>query len=115
MADASMVMVLRSALCGGGLLILAGCAGPDRYVRMLGSPDPVERAQATSHLADMGSRGAIPHLIDRLSDEDHFVRVGAVSALRKITGRRFGYNARASQAQRDEAAGRWSDWWEREQ
>jgi len=104
-------MIGGRLLVGAGLLALAGCDPTGQYVRLLNSPDPADRAQATSKLAASNSQASVPHLIERLSDEDPFVRVGAAFALHQITGKDFRYDARAPRAEREQAIRRWEAWW----
>ncbi len=53
--------------------------------------------------------------VDALADENVFVREYAAQSLRRITRKRFDFNARASVQARSAAAERWSAWWSREE
>jgi hypothetical protein len=46
-------------------------------------------------------------LVDRLEDEDQGVRFFAISALDRLTGRRFGYRAHDPARARETAVERW--------
>lgn len=99
-------------LAGGAILVWAvGCTAADHYQRMLGSPDPAERAAAAGWLGTLGDPRAVPWLIDRLYDEDPVVRTQANRSLCRLTGQDFGYQPNAPPAQRRQAAQRWWDWW----
>jgi len=57
--------------------------------------------------AERKDRSAVPHIVDRLEDEDDGVRFFAILALDRITGERFGYDYAKSAAVRAAAVGRW--------
>ena len=50
---------------------------------------------------------SIPHLVDRLDDEDVAVRLAAILALERLTDHRFGYRYGASVEDRAWATARW--------
>ena len=50
---------------------------------------------------------SIPHLVDRLDDEDVAVRLAAILALERLTDHRFGYRYGASAEGRALATARW--------
>ncbi len=57
--------------------------------------------------AERGDRSAIPHIVDRLEDEDDGVRFFAVLALDRMTGKRLGYDYAKPAAERAAAVERW--------
>jgi len=65
-------------------------------------------------LKKVGNEAAIPPALKHLSDENEFVRQAAVEVLRTLTGKRFGYDARAPKAAREKAAAAWRAWYEEE-
>ena len=85
-----------------------GC-GPERVsVRhSMQSVDAASRIQAIQRAAIEGDSSSLPHLVDRLDDEDAAVRFAALMALERITGERFGYAYGASVERRAPATARW--------
>lgn len=49
-------------------------------------------------------------LVENLSDRDGAVRMFSAAALRKLTGRDFGYKPHGTIVEREEAVGRWRTW-----
>lgn len=90
------------------LLALGGCV-PDagRLHRELESFDPARRLRATKAVAESEDQRFIPALVDRLSDEDVAVRFGAILALERLTGERFGYNSWSPPEERQKAIESW--------
>lgn len=56
---------------------------------------------------ERNDHSSIPHLVDRLDDEDLAVRWSAIVALEKLTDHRFGYRCGASAEDRASATARW--------
>ncbi len=98
--------VLYAAAC---LLIDAyGCARVDRSSHSaMQSPIMGDRVSAVRAAAERGDRASVPHLVDRLDDEDAVVRFAAVVALERITGTRLGYRYGAPADERAAAVERW--------
>ena len=96
-----------------GLLIgvyQGGCMpSRDLYAR-LQDEDPIVRVGAIRQAGETKDSKSVSHLVDRLTDGDPTVRLFAIIALEKITGRRLGYKSYAPLAERVEAAGRWRQW-----
>lgn len=71
---------------------LPGCVGvaEPTWVRMQ-SPDSAERIAAIRAATRTRDAAVLPHLVDRLEDEDPAVRFAAILALEKLTGKRLGY------------------------
>jgi len=57
--------------------------------------------------AERGDRSAVPHIVDRLEDEDDGVRFFAILALDRMTGERFGYDYAKPATARAAAVERW--------
>ncbi len=57
--------------------------------------------------AERGDKAAVPHIVDRLEDEDDGVRFFAILALDRITGERFGYDYAKPVKERAAAVKRW--------
>ena len=65
------------------------------------------RRTAATELGERKVEAAVAPLLKTLDDGDATVREAGVGALRKITGRQFGYRSDASERQRAVAADRW--------
>ncbi len=92
------------------LLAPGGCAKPKFYRADIQSEDPGDRILAIRAAGEAGDRKAVPHLVDRLDDEDDGVRFFAILALERITGSRLGYHYAASSVERTEAVERWREY-----
>ena len=57
----------------------------------------------------------LPELVDALEDRDPAVRMFASVALRKLTGKDFGFKPHGSPAEREEAIRQWRVWIARDQ
>ncbi len=95
---------------------LAGCAptapaGGALYAR-LQSDSPFTRARAVVQAAEARDDGAIPYLVDRLTDSERSVRLFAIRSLQKLTGRTFGYRHYDPPDKRQKAVGQWRHWLE---
>jgi len=91
---------------------VAGCGapGPRNLARALQDEDPAVRIAACVAAARARDRSLLPLLVDRLDDPAADVRLFAITALRKITGRDFGYRHHAGPDERLEAIRRWRNW-----
>ena len=93
-------------------VVLVGCGGPRLTWRQkLDSSVGVERMQAVMMVGEQNKWRAIPHVIERLDDDDESVRLMSASTLQEMTGENFGYKAYAPEHERREAARRWRNWW----
>jgi hypothetical protein len=91
--------------------LLAGCEKrPRSIVARLQHEDPGVRIEAIQQAARRDHRPAVPFLVDRLSDSQSDVRFFAAIALRRMTGRDFGYAYYERPGQRQEAIQRWRAW-----
>lgn len=70
-------------------------------------PVPEARLGAIAAGPDASSAGEMRHLVENLSSDDPVVRLAAIGALRRRTGRTLGYRFDAPDAERDAAIGRW--------
>lgn len=89
--------------------LLFGCNDPLRPVGLadLNDPDTVVRVRAI-HWAGQESRDdAVGPLIEHLADDDASVRFYAIAALKRITGKDYGYDYKAGARDRAEAVKRW--------
>jgi len=108
-----MIRTLGLGLVAG--LLAVGCYQPGRDLGLLENPEPSIRALAASRLGSRGVRQAVPALIERLSDEDPFVRSCAVQSLREMTRQDFAYEPSVPADRRRDATRKWAEWWERQQ
>lgn len=74
------------------------------------SVNPVDRILGIRAAVERGDRSAVPHIVDRLEDEDDGVRFFAIIALDRITGERFGYDYAKPATERAAAVGRWREY-----
>jgi hypothetical protein len=86
---------------------LTACQSTSR--KELGSPNPLERAQAAVCLAEAGDAGAVHELVDLLEDSDRAVRMYAILALVRLTGADYGYKYYGTDLERAVAVRRWRD------
>jgi len=92
---------------------LARLADPGTVERIAGltkDRDPIIRANALRVLGRLANRAAIPYLVQGLGDEQEKVREEANESLWRLTGRSFGFDARAPLEERRAAQGRWQEW-----
>lgn len=71
------------------------------------APDPASKLYAIRRAGEERDRSAIPHLVERLQDDDPAVRLFAIEALERITNERFGYNPYAAADDRHAAVVAW--------
>lgn len=83
----------------------------DALARQLESPWPVVRRETATELGRRGRWHAVPYLLPHLQDGDGSVRAASARALRRLTNRFFGYDAKASLRARRQATERWQEWW----
>lgn len=76
--------------------------------------DPGERATAIVRAAQTGDHSAIPRLIALLEHDDPGTRLLAIGALERLTGRTFGYDYAAPDAERSKSVEQWVQWQARE-
>ncbi len=99
----------RIALVFLGILVVgAGCVVP--LEERLESERPRERVGAVYELAQRGDANAVRRMIPLLVDDDEGVRFYAAVALRRATGKDFGYRAQGPLAERARVVRRWVDW-----
>jgi len=94
---------------------LTGCdasGGPSDLAGALQDEDPSVRIAACVAAARARDRSVLGLLVERLDDPAAEVRVFAITALRKITGRDFNYHHHAGPGERLEAIRRWRSWLE---
>ena len=67
-----------------------------------------ERARCLMMLGDWSE---LPVLIDGLRDERAYTRAVCARSLREATREDFGFDAKAEEAEREEAIAKWEEWW----
>ncbi|MFW6133617.1 MAG: hypothetical protein ACOC8F_06940 [Planctomycetota bacterium] len=97
--------------CGETVLSLGG-ADEAELSRRLQHGEPGVRARALVRAAGSGRRDVLPYLVDRLTDGQDSVRMYAILALERLTGRTLGYRYYDPPARRQDAVKRWRDWLE---
>ena len=105
-------LVLALSVCAG-VVALGGCegpAGPKSLLKGLQHENPSVRTRSCVKAARTGDRDALPLLVERLEDESADVRMFAIGALRRMTGKTLGYRFHAARQQRAEAVRRWREW-----
>ena len=85
---------------------LASC-GPAAIDGGFDSPNPAAKMYAIEHAARVGDRSAICQIIEQLDSDDPAVRLLAIGALERLTGRTYGYRHFDPPQQRREAIDRW--------
>ena len=89
---------------------LSDYKGPDVVEALVGRLKDKEffiRRWVAEDLGERKAVAAVPALVEALADEEVTVRTAAVVALRKITGKNFGFKSTASGRERDRALTRW--------
>ncbi|NBP52021.1 MAG: hypothetical protein EBU70_12770, partial [Actinobacteria bacterium] len=86
----------------------AAMAGCDAAVQpSFDDPVPEARLGAIAGTGEDGASGEVRHLVQNLSSDDPTVRLAAIGALRRRTGRTLGYRFDAPDAERNAAIARW--------
>ena len=98
---------------------VAGCGGGNRKVGgsicdRLQHESPSVRIQAAMDAVREKDMKALPLLVDRLTDRESSVRVFAAQALRRMTGKDFGWNSWDPPGVRRAAVRKWRQWLETE-
>lgn len=87
---------------------LAACSSPPPVeAGGFHAPDPASKLYAIRRAGDERDRTAVPHLVERLHDDDPAVRLFAIEALERITNERFDYNPYASADDRHASVMQW--------
>ena len=101
----------------GAALGALGATGDSRLVEELHAlPWPGEesvelRLERARTLMRLGDFSMVEHMIDGLSHERLLIRALCSQSLFEATGKRFGFNPSASEADRGASVDRWSEWW----
>jgi hypothetical protein len=72
--------------------------------------DPQVRVEAIAEASRTRDAGALPYLVDRLSDTEVEVRFAAIEALRLQAGTTLGYLPYGASARQQGPIGRWRQW-----
>ena len=90
---------------------VGGCAptGKDLYLKFQ-HEDPSVRNRAIAIAGRTRDQGAVPYLVDRLTDSQKDVRFFAILSLKRITGETMDYRYYDPPEKRKEAVRRWREW-----
>jgi hypothetical protein len=106
----------RTRTAALGLALAAAVAGDGCGIRprflTINHPAPIVRARSAGLGDGLPDAVVVPSLIDKLSDPDPVVQLSADQALRKRTGRDFGFHPWSDAAERARAVARWRSWWQ---
>lgn len=87
------------------LFLVPGCV--DRVPPSLLDDDPARRVPLIVRAAEAGDRSALPVLVDGLDSSDPAIRFYSFDALRRLTGRDYGYAWKLDEPDRREAVRQW--------
>ena len=90
------------------LLSVGGCFTPD--AKSIDSDSAPSAIPAIKSAAEENDQAAIPKLVHDLGDTDPAIRFAAITALRKMTGKDFGYRYYGTTDQRQNAIVQWNQW-----
>jgi len=99
--------VLAPAVC----FLPVGC-GPSAEEGGFHSSSPAAKLHAIHQAGRDGDQQAVPLLIEQLNSDDPAVRMYAINALNRVTGRRLQYNPYGTHAERAEGIRRWVEAYE---
>lgn len=91
----------------GLLALLCGCADQPVSEGGFNARDPQSKLYAIHRAGETRDASAIPHLIEQLGSDDQLVRMYAITALDKITGKTLGYVYYESPDKRAAAIEQW--------
>ena len=91
-----------------------GCAPKVKVRPDFDSPVPQDRLAAVAKARRTHDSGAVEPLIRMLASDDPLMRLVASDTLVQITGEDFGFDPAGSDAERREAAERWTNWYTRQ-
>jgi hypothetical protein len=89
-------------------LWVGGCYSPE--AKSINSDSAPSAIPAIKSAAEADDQAAIPRLVHDLSDNDSAIRFAAITALRKMTGKDFGYRYYETFDQRRVATNQWNQW-----
>ena len=85
-------------------------------LKVLDSDMSASRQRAVEILRDINYKPATPRFIEKaLSDESGFTRAAAIEALKRWTGKRFGYAPYDPLPMRQRTIANWQEWWREEE
>ena len=92
------------------VVLSAGCENSADISTGLQAELGSERIAACISAGQQRDESVLPLLVDRLEDSDADVRLFAIGALKKITGKDLGYRYYASSSERSEVVRKWRKW-----
>ena len=90
----------------GAVIAATGCA-PSASSGTFESDNPASRLYAIHRAGLDADASAVVPLVEQLESDDPAIRMMAINALERITGKRLGYNPYADRTERHEAIDRW--------
>jgi hypothetical protein len=100
---------MRPALCCAALLILASCQAP-RGPLVVEDPDPSIKIPAMKKVVRLHEMNKIRILVAQLDSDDPAVRFYAITSLKDLTGKTFGYVYYRDDDDRKPAVEKWKKW-----
>jgi HEAT repeat protein len=97
---------------GAALAKLGVENGRDELIRLMVETATTTQVAAAEAMVEAPHEAYIPMLIEKLDPNNVRLTTAATAALRKITGKKFGYQSRAVKAVRDRAITDWRQWFE---
>lgn len=97
------------------LYVLGFIGGSDSHRAItpyLGDRDLMVRYEAAAALLQIGDWSSVPTLIEFLGNDDRRIRYKSFQILREKTRLDFGYDFNGAPHDREEALGRWKNWWQ---
>lgn len=105
------MILARASIVAVGLMSLGLLPACGPTIRPdFNSAEPAARNAAIVEAARANDKSRIPDLIRMLKSDDPATRLLAAETLESITGQTMGYDAEASEAEREAAIGRWRAW-----
>jgi hypothetical protein len=95
------------AVAAIGVVAIGGCTANDVYRTRLRSGNPLERSKAVVALAERGDAESVHTLVDMLEDRDPAVRMFTIAALKRLSGKDYGYRYYHDETRRLAAVDRW--------
>ena len=100
---------MTAVVCVLAVMGTNGCGLPAVGLAELEDPDPVVRIRAARWAGENKKVEAVPALVNQLSDDGETVRLFAIGALKRITGKDYGYQYQADARSRAAGVKRWRE------
>lgn len=103
-------ILLRMRLClafATMMFVLMACAPPVSEGGF-NAPDPASKIYAIEDAVRQNDRSELPYIVEQLDSDDPAVRLVAITALQRMTGKTYGYHHYAPRREREESVRRWA-------